>query len=283
MKVFDAFIFFNELDLLDIRLNVLKNKVDKFVLVESTVSFTGKEKPLYFANNRRLFSEYDNKIHHYIVDHTPNSFKELQERFIKEQDQTIKDILLNCLTTSNVPFGEVHWLREYYQKECMKLALRDAKCQDEDICFVSDLDEIWNPDFDYQCDDFSVYKCKQRVYSGFLNVLSNEEWHGTYYTKYKNIKKSSLNHLDTASKTQYEYAKSVGWHFTYQGGAERIKTKLENFGHQEYNNEQVKSLIQRRLDSGMDVLGRPFACVVDEESLPSYIKNNKEKYKYLFK
>ena len=34
VRVFDVFIFFNELDLLDIRLNTLNDKVDFFVLVE---------------------------------------------------------------------------------------------------------------------------------------------------------------------------------------------------------------------------------------------------------
>jgi microcystin degradation protein MlrC len=71
-------------------------------------------------------------------------------------------------------------------------------------------------------------------------------------------------------------------HFTYQGGLDRIKTKLENYGHQEYNNSQVKDLVQQRLDLGMDVLGRPFKCEIREDLLPKYLVNNKQKYKHLF-
>ena len=44
--------FFNELDLLEIRLNTLNNYVDKFVIVEATKNFSFKEKPLYFEQNK---------------------------------------------------------------------------------------------------------------------------------------------------------------------------------------------------------------------------------------
>jgi beta-1,4-mannosyl-glycoprotein beta-1,4-N-acetylglucosaminyltransferase len=117
----------------------------------------------------------------------------------------------------------------------------------------------------------------------FLNLKSSEDWLGTYYTKYRNIKNASANHFDTISRTKHNIVENGGWHFTYQGGLEKIKTKLENFGHQEYNNDQVKNLIQDRLDRGMDVLGRPFSCSIENDILPEYVKENKEKYKHLFK
>ena len=43
--VIDCFLFFDEIDLLEIRLNELKDVVDVFVLTESPYTFTGKEKP----------------------------------------------------------------------------------------------------------------------------------------------------------------------------------------------------------------------------------------------
>lgn len=282
MKVVDAFIFFNELELLDIRLNILNDKVDYFVLVESTVSHAGKQKKLYYDENKHLFEKFNHKIVHHIVDDTPNSFEEARQMFLKEKDETKKNILMHTLTTSNTA-GELQWMREFYQHESVRMGMAKIGLSDEDLVFNSDLDEIWNPDMDYPVDDWNVVKLKQHVYTGFLNVRSSEEWFGTYYTKYKNIKNASSNHLDTVSKTRHLFTDNGGWHFTYQGGLERIKTKLENFGHQEYNNDQVKNMVQQRLDAGMDVLGRPFACVVDEESLPTYLKQNKEKYKHLFK
>ena len=45
--VYDCFIVYNELDLCEIRFNVLKDVVDKFVVVEGTLTHTDKPKPLY--------------------------------------------------------------------------------------------------------------------------------------------------------------------------------------------------------------------------------------------
>ena len=53
-KIFDTFIFFNELDLLTLRFNALDDVVDKFVLVESTKTFQGKNKPLFFNENKKV-------------------------------------------------------------------------------------------------------------------------------------------------------------------------------------------------------------------------------------
>ena len=284
VRVFDVFIFFNELDLLDIRLNTLNDKVDFFVLVESTISFSGKPKRLYYQENKHLFEKFNHKIIHHIIDDTPNSFEEIRARFLNSKDELEKNIALHCLTTSNVPPGEVHWLREFYQKENMRRALTLSPIEKEDICFISDLDEIWNPELDYELEDDSVYKLKQLVYLGFLNNRSSEDWNGTIYSKYKNIYGSSVNHLDTQSKTKYTLVENGGWHFTYQGGSESIKTKIENFGHQEYNNDSVKNRVNELLENNQDVLGRTnFQFWTDESQLPKYLLDNKEKYKAFFK
>lgn len=47
MKIYDCFMFFNELDLLEIRLNIFKDKVDKFVIVEQNTTHQGQKKSLY--------------------------------------------------------------------------------------------------------------------------------------------------------------------------------------------------------------------------------------------
>ena len=52
MKIFDCFPFYNELDLLELRLNELYDHVDRFVLVEANTTFTSKTKPFYFEENK---------------------------------------------------------------------------------------------------------------------------------------------------------------------------------------------------------------------------------------
>ena len=61
MKVLDCFIFYNELCMLEYRLNILNDYVDYFVLVESTHTHVGKEKELYYANNKQMFEKFNNK------------------------------------------------------------------------------------------------------------------------------------------------------------------------------------------------------------------------------
>ena len=57
MEVYDCFIFYNELDLLEIRLKTLDSVVDHFVLVEATKTHRGKDKPLYFEENKERFKK----------------------------------------------------------------------------------------------------------------------------------------------------------------------------------------------------------------------------------
>jgi beta-1,4-mannosyl-glycoprotein beta-1,4-N-acetylglucosaminyltransferase len=211
----------------------------------------------------------------------------LQRRIIEVSiPNHIKEVCIQALTSSNVPKGELHWLKEFYQKEMIRFAIEDAGAKDDDLVFVTDLDEIWNPELDYQnhVDNHSIYKLRQLVYSGYINVRSSEPWAGTLLTRYSNIKGACLNHLRTPSKTPYVYVENGGWHFTFMGGVEQVKKKLEAYGHQEYNNDNIKNNVQNLLNEGKDVLGRnEFQFWLDESQLPKYILDNKEKYKQFFK
>jgi len=287
-RVFDVFTFFNELDLLEIRLEMLDPYVDQFVLIECAETFSGKQKPLYFQDNKERFSKYLHKIYHHVTYDPPKSFEDLQQRVVTARpntDKDIKNLWIQALTTSNVPKGEVHWLKEFYQKEMIRFAIQNAGAKSDDLCFVGDLDEIWNPELDYSNVDIdTVYKLRQLVYVGYLNNKSNESWAGTLLTKYSNIEGACLNHLRTPSKTKYTYIDNAGWHFSFMGGEDKMKLKIESYGHQEFNNDSVKNQMKSNLDSGKDVLGRSeFYYTLDESQLPKYLIDNKEKYKQYFK
>ena len=62
--IYDCFTFFNELDLLEIRLNILNDYVDKFVLVEATRTQNNKEKKLYYEENKERFAKFKDKVIH---------------------------------------------------------------------------------------------------------------------------------------------------------------------------------------------------------------------------
>jgi beta-1,4-mannosyl-glycoprotein beta-1,4-N-acetylglucosaminyltransferase len=281
IKVYDVITFFNELELLEIRLNILAPYVDKFVIIEATETFSGKPKPLVFKENQERFKQYSDKIVHYVTDDTPVDEIDLRKRL--ENDKLSKldrEIIENALTSDNVPKGEIHWLKEFYQKESIKKAL--VGLEDNDICFIGDVDEIWKPAtvIDFRKDD--IFKLRQTVYAYFLNNRSSEPWAGTLVTKYKNVKNNCLNHLRTVSKTKYTYVKNGGWHFTNQGGADRIRKKLESYGHQEFNNPTIKEDIENKINSNKDFIGRNFKFRVDDSGLPVYLKENKKKYRDFF-
>ena len=86
--LFDTFLFFNELDLLEIRLEELKDVVDRFVLVEAGVTLSGNPKPLYFDQHKDAFSRYP--IEHVCIDELPGHFETSWQReyFLRDGGQS---------------------------------------------------------------------------------------------------------------------------------------------------------------------------------------------------
>lgn len=112
-EVYDCFTFFNEIELLKMRFAELSPVVDHFVIVESDISFTGKNKPLYFAENASLFEKYQDKIIHIVIHDFPGLIGDAE-----------KD----------------HWTRERYSRNAIMQGLKN--CKNDDVIFISDLDEI---------------------------------------------------------------------------------------------------------------------------------------------
>lgn len=106
--VISAFPFLNELDLLEFRLRTMSPMVDLFVLIESPMTFSGKEKPLYFNENKERFAQWP--IHHIIVPRSDHASP---------------------------------WDREDYQR---KTLVYEVECLNPDIAIFSDCDEVVAPD-----------------------------------------------------------------------------------------------------------------------------------------
>ena len=94
MKIFDCFRFFNELELLEIRLNLLNEVVDYFVLTESPYTISGNEKPLYYLENKERFEKFNHKIIHSITETIPNDYTDYLEK--KKYHTAYSDIDANC-------------------------------------------------------------------------------------------------------------------------------------------------------------------------------------------
>ena len=112
-KIYDCFPFFNELDLLEIRLNYLDSVVDYFVLCESEITFSGLPKKLFYQENKDLFKKFEHKIIHVVVDDTPAEYIKFD------------------------PFRT-----DQHQRNSVAKGLNN--CNDDDIIITSDLDEFPN-------------------------------------------------------------------------------------------------------------------------------------------
>lgn len=133
--VYDCFQFFNELDILKLRMHVMNDVADRFVVSESTVTFSGEKKPLYFQENREMFAEFADKIIYRVVDDTPIDVS---------------------------PF-----LRDSHQKCAVARGLAGA--DPEDVVIFSDVDEIPNPEAVKKVlekfDDSKIYALAQRNFT----------------------------------------------------------------------------------------------------------------------
>ena len=275
--IYDCFQFFNELDILKIRLNVLSPVVDRFVISEATETFSGLKKPLYYEENKALFAEFQDKIIHVVVEDTPE--------------------------------GGTHE-RDTFQKNAVTRGLAD--CTDEDIIIFSDLDEIPNPDKiqeilrDFQKD--KIYHFAQRLFYCYLNMeevsgsllsyagefdgVARKKWIGTKMLSYKLLREQNLLLGELRFPERKEIGIRVedgGWHFGYMGGhgqkdiKKRVQEKVVSAAHQEYNSRHVLSNVTDRIKDGKDLFGRNaqfVRCEIDE-SFPQYIREHQKELDFL--
>ena len=99
----------------------------------------------------------------------------------------------------------------------------------------------------------------------WLNNRSSEVWQSAFFAAYRTIREQSLNDLRmNRAINDYEIIDNGGWHFTFQGGEERIRRKIEAYGHQERNTKRIKLRVNRRLKKNQDIFSREYSFVKDE-------------------
>lgn len=254
--IYDCFPFYNELEVLDIRLHELDSVVDKFVLVESTVTHTNKPKPLYYKNNKDKFKKFNKKIIHIIVDDAP-------------------DI-------------DMTWVLERYFFTAVERGLKNAK--PNDIILYSSADEIPKAEkvVEWMNKPGSIKAFDEKSCYYFLNFIDVKNDNKTPITvtrmfRYKEVKK--LKDIYYAYRVKPDVIiPDGGWHFSYIGGVKRIQDKIASFAHQEFNNDKFNTpeRIKKSMLLGKDPFGygRKFK-IVSPETLPSYVIENQDKFKDL--
>ena len=275
--VIDCIPFFNELDILKLRLHILDPLVDRFVIEEATHTFSGLPKDLCFEKNREMFEEFLPKITYLVVDNSPKEISTHE--------------------------------RDKFQKNALAKALTDAS--DEDVLILSDVDEIPNPavlqELVKRFDPDKIYHLAQRNFYCYLNMeeisgnllsitgefpgVERRMWLGTKVFAKKNIPERGIIDLREISPEDPRSVRVAdgGWHFGYMGSchetdvSRRVGTKVVAAAHQEYNTEDVLAEVKDRLILGEDIFGRNavFQWAVVDESYPQYLLEHKSEYDYL--
>lgn len=222
MRIYDCFKFFNELELLDLRLMTLDSIVDKFVLVEANLTHTGKPKEFIFEKNKHLFEKYLHKIIHIKVEDLPYSANDI-------------------------------WKAENYQRNCITRGLTDIKFGDKII--ISDVDEIPNPDtLLSNLDTKTPVPMVQHLFYYYVNCIQNQPWGGSVLATYPYYgSPQDLRNIRTAPGMA-----NGGWHYSFMGGAERIKTKVENIAESPLILNQIGDIadIEQKMNTQTDLWNR---------------------------
>lgn len=229
MKLYDCFIFNDELELLELRLMETYDLVDKFVLVESPHSFMCNPKPLTYSANKGRFDEWNDKIIHVVAD----------------------DIEIAA-----------HPVVERAQRECISRGLTDA--EPEDVIIVSDVDEIISRRALHglrKHPPLRLAALVQFLYYYRVNCLQSQMWFGPTARLYGSGDVSAQSWRD--DRNRVDSIPLGGWHFSWLGDVARLQSKLQSIDVSRDSNgkmvppdvDDVK-FIQNCIDTGADLFGR---------------------------
>ena len=258
--IIDCFPFFNELDLLEIRLNELSDVVDMFVLTEATLTHQGNKKPLYFDDNKSRFSDFN--IAHMI-----------------------------CDGYSGVDVSNPWAIEQYQRQSGIDFIKQHIKPDAKDVVLLADVDEIWRADKVRQLAKTEgwthaaawmplFYYYMDCVQIGFM-------WDLPRWVKGNGLDCSLTSPGDPKvgplRGCEWDVVvKATGWHFSYLGD---VQEKLASFTHTEYNEPpyNTKEYIESRkadcislFDSGK------FSLIPNLGYLPRYVLENLDRFgKYL--
>lgn len=222
----DAFTYFNEKELAELRIKYLDPIVDYFVVIESNITFTGQPKKWNFPEilNSNL-KEFSHKIQYHQLN---INLKEIKN----EESWIIDDIK-----------GDDFWRIENYQRNYIEKACKNFS--DDDILIISDLDEIPSKkklNFILSSDfkKIAPVALEQHLFHLDCNYVRLESWRGSIVTTIKVCKEHSPQKFRRL-RNRISHLIDAGWSFSSFGGYERVKEKIEAYAHSEHNNEKFKS------------------------------------------
>ncbi len=258
--------YFDEDLILDLRLNILNDYVDKFVVAEATKDHTGKDKKLNF--DLKNFPKFKNKIEYIVVEDMPMNLKSFKKNW------------------------PVHHIRDQHQRNALSKGYKN--CNDDDLIMISDIDEIPDPNKIKEFQIGNKYACfMQRNFQSKINLLnvSDKHWLGTKIIIKKYLKSPQwLRNIKTAKPAFWKFYKPSqpqlifdgGWHFSFLKQPKDISKKIKSYSHSEFNKPEFtdEKKIEERIKNRVDIFDRNYKYEkVDlDDSFPKYILDNISKY-----
>jgi beta-1,4-mannosyl-glycoprotein beta-1,4-N-acetylglucosaminyltransferase len=251
-KIIECMPFFNELDLLEMRLEITSDYVDYWVISESDKTFSEIEKPLYLKDN-------------------------LDSRFSKFKDRIIR-VEYECKSGP--------WWNEFGSRNCLGEYVLKNFDQD-DLIVLADCDEI--PD--YRKIDFNSHFpaiIETRGYYYYLNCKQTEDFRIVSIFPVSCLNEIETYRMRACAGMDVPVIENAGWHWSFLGGAEKISEKIKAYAHQDLNIDEYSSIskIEEKLENLTDIFNRGIGySIVDiDESYPDYIIKNQDKLKkYIIK
>lgn len=286
-RTFLCFPFFNELEILKLKLEECYNVVDYIILSESSKTHSGLDKPFYFQDHLDEFVKYSNKIIYSTRTNTPNSYTNLPLYSENLAEQVVFDKIKKM---DWWPKGVESYGRDTYEKE-MLLACLIPYASEDDIVIFGDADEIPSAkvitEIKENFNKDQIYNLEHKFYWYYLNILkSDETWLGNRITSFRTFYNTSCCELRV--RPRGINIPNAGWHFSYMGGSDRIKTKIQSFGEQTVNKPEYTNNISTRvancLKEQKDLYGRPAKfekVAINYENHPKYLVDHREEFREL--
>ena len=263
MAIYDCFQYFNEDHMVDLRMNILSDQVDYFVISESTKTHQGKEKKLNF--DIKNFKKFEKKIIYTIADYK------------KEIDFT------------NHKGGESEI--EQHQRNNILSGLQMA--HDNDLIIMSDSDEIPDMSKLKKIKAYTKYTAfSQMMFMYKLNLQNIDEsnWIGSKACLKKNfLIPQDIRNMKFKNYPLWRLDKfnlqiiHGGWHFSFLHETNKIIEKIQSYSHGEFNLKENldEKKIEKKIAEHQDIFGRGFKLkkIKIDEKYPNYIIKNQSHLK----
>ena len=210
--IIDAFPFFQETELLKVRLEYLGKYVDRFIISESDVDFSGRPKELVLCSKQLKNLPYNEKIE------------------IVQSRSTFVDRKLIYPISKKLKWRYPLWRIQSKQRNAI---YKTVKSFDSQGTFLfGDLDEFPDPEklllhFRESKISECIHSLEQasRVYN-LKTQDGNGVWRGTMVCSLNKAKKKPPNEIRKMRFSSDPI--SCGWHFSYFGSKKQVVRKIES-------------------------------------------------------